>query len=64
MELPVVVLPGPGFDVLLGLFCILKAAIRMDAERQVLLHGGQKYTFETIYVPDPPAGAICTIMYA
>lgn len=61
VELPAVVLPGAGFDFLLGLTWIAKAKVGLDAERQVLLHGGQERIFETISVPEPPA-AIFTVL--
>lgn len=64
MELLAVVLPGAGFNVLLGLTCIVKAKVGLDAERQVLLHGGQERNFETKFISEPPDGAICPVFYS
>lgn len=39
VESPAVVLPGAGVDFLLGISRIVKASIRLGADRQVLIHG-------------------------
>lgn len=64
VELPVVVIPGAGFDVLLGLAWVGKAKVGLYVGLQVLLHGVQKHTFEKISLTEPPFRAICTFFYA
>lgn len=58
------VLPGAGFDVLLGLSWIVEAGVSLDAEQRRLVHGANKYTFESMVVPELPKEVLTVVIYA
>lgn len=58
------VLLGAGFEVLSVLSWIVEASVGLDAEPQRLIHGSNKYTFESMVVLELPKDVFTVIIYA
>lgn len=56
VDLSVVVLPGLGFNLLLGLTWIVNPRVILDSKRLVLVYYQQEHPLETMSVPEPSKG--------
>ncbi|KAJ9049126.1 hypothetical protein DSO57_1027827 [Entomophthora muscae] len=59
-----VVLPGAGFDVLLGMTWIIEAKVSLDAIKNVLVHEGVEYTYQQLTIPPAPEDVQSVVIYA
>ena len=63
-SLPAVVLPGVGFDVLLGMSWIVTAGVSLDATTRTIRHKGQEYSYKQLSIPPPPTEVLSAALYA
>lgn len=62
--LPAVILPGAGFDVLLGMAWILKAKVGLNTKRKVLTRNRKDYKYDQFSIPAPPFSLVLVVIYA
>ena len=62
--LPAIVLPGAGFDVLLGMAWISKAKVGLNTERKVLNMNGNEYKYDQLSIAAPPTSSALVVIYA
>ena len=62
--LPAVILPGVGFDVLLGMSWITAAGVGLNAQNKTLTLGNEEYKYEQMSLPVQPEEPGMVAMYA
>ena len=58
-----VVLPGAGFDVLLGMTWIVEAKVSLDAVKNVLVHEGVEYAYQQLTILPAPEDVQSVVIY-
>ena len=64
VRLPAVVLPGAGFDVLLGMAWIAAAKVSLNADTRTLRVNGNDYRYDQLTIPAPPTDCSLVTIYA